>query len=219
MSEAQRPWERWDDPGIAIHIDRWWRQQPSEAVHRRLLAAYVTTRCRAGSRILEVGCGSGYFYEHLVAAMPDVDYCGVDTSEQMLRLACQKYPQGRFTKGDIYGLPFPTQSFDHVLAFEVLGHLPEIVGPLRELMRVCSRSILFTLWDGQISRDIGEQILTAAFVHREYAKEDVIHAVQTATAPGSIVYSTVISRNIHAHEVFTVLEHPTSEADVEAPPV
>ncbi len=42
-----------------------------------------------------------------------------------------------FATGDVYALDFPDASFDVVHAHQVLQHLPDPVGALREMRRVC----------------------------------------------------------------------------------
>jgi 2-polyprenyl-3-methyl-5-hydroxy-6-metoxy-1,4-benzoquinol methylase len=58
--------------------------------------------------------------------------------------ACADYPEIRLQNGDALALPFPPQSFDVVLASQILHHMEdeEPVQLLRELARVARRAIL-----------------------------------------------------------------------------
>jgi 2-polyprenyl-3-methyl-5-hydroxy-6-metoxy-1,4-benzoquinol methylase len=58
--------------------------------------------------------------------------------------ACADYPEIRLQTGDALALPFPPQSFDVVLASQILHHMEdeEPVQLLRELARVARRAIL-----------------------------------------------------------------------------
>jgi len=58
--------------------------------------------------------------------------------------ACTAYPEIRLREGDALALPFPSGSFDVVLASQILHHLEgtEPVRLLRELARVARRGIL-----------------------------------------------------------------------------
>jgi SAM-dependent methyltransferase len=186
--ESSREWERWDDPGVAEDIDRYWTEDPTgyESVYRAVLAELVKAYSVSPlDRVLEVGCGSGLIYQTLVPELfVNSNYVGVDTSSAMLRLARQRFPDGQFVRDDIYNLRFPTKSFDVVLCFEVLSHLPEIHQPLRELIRVAARALIFTVW---VSPDAtthtrAEQFRDSKFLHREYAHAEITATIHQAAS-------------------------------------
>ena len=58
--------------------------------------------------------------------------------------ACADYPEIRVRQGDALRLPFPAQSFDVVLASQILHHMEgaDAVQLLRELARVARRAVL-----------------------------------------------------------------------------
>ncbi|MFQ5897598.1 MAG: class I SAM-dependent methyltransferase [Candidatus Methylomirabilia bacterium] len=84
-------------------------------------------------RLLEVGCGSGLFLRHLAAAGYEVE--GVDTSEPDV-----DYARGRLGLpvhlGELRDLPAPDGSYDAVLLFSVLEHVPHPLGTVRETFRM-----------------------------------------------------------------------------------
>lgn len=176
-----RTWERWDDPGVSRAIDNAWRANDAEARHRQALADLTAKRMPAGGSLVEIGCGSGLVLERLRLAMPALDYTGVDCSREMLSIARQRFPRERFIEGDIFGLALPDSAFDVAAAFEVLGHLPEIVTPIRELVRV-SRLALFTVWISADSKDGTESMGGATFLWREFSHGTVMDAIQSAGA-------------------------------------
>lgn len=51
----------------------------------------------------------------------------------------------RGVRGDIERLPFPDKTFDHVLCFETLEHVPNPIAALRELARVVRRSAIVSV--------------------------------------------------------------------------
>ena len=183
---AERSWERWDDAGVADTIESYWNGSVLENVHRAVLAdlsaEYVTSR---DTELLEVGCGTGKVYEQLVPRLlPDERYTGVDVSASMLEIARRKFPQGRFLRGDGYGLAFPDRSFDTAVAFEVLGHLPEVAPFLGELLRVVRRMAIVTVWpcaEGTV--DTEESVRGSTFIHRQYSHEWLCGQIEAA-APG-----------------------------------
>ena len=86
------------------------------------LAEYV----KDGDKVLDVGCGNGRLLELFQGK--NVDYIGVDSSEELIKIAKNKaknkYPQAKFLAGDALNLPFANQSFDKVFSVAVLHHIP-----------------------------------------------------------------------------------------------
>ena len=76
-------------------------------------------------RILDVGCGDGFFLDMAAKAFPTVGLCGVDIDEDVLRRA--EYARGWPTLlcRDIYDARFfdEPQFFDVITCFDVLEHL------------------------------------------------------------------------------------------------
>lgn len=152
-----RPWEVWDDPGEAERIDAYWRGSPEELAYRKDLARLVADEMSGpDATILEVGCGSGLFYEALrnqmtsglIASLPP-DYRGVDNSVRMLTIARKRLGLSLsplFKRADAFDLPFRDGTFDIAVAFEVFGHMPDCRGPIAELIRVAKRTAIFTVW-------------------------------------------------------------------------
>lgn len=76
-----------------------------------------------GSRVLDLGCGSGVPVAHsLVAAGHHVT--GVDISEVQISRARKLLPQADFIRADATSLTFPEGSFDAVVSLYVLIHIP-----------------------------------------------------------------------------------------------
>ncbi len=174
VTREKRDWERWDDKGVAQTIESYWTGSAREKAHRealtRLCSLYIPT---PDVDVLEVGCGTGLIYERLVPGLiPNERYVGVDVSREMLAIARGKHPEARFLDGDGYDLQFADGEFVVTVAFEVLGHLPEI-GPLvRELVRVARDDAIFTVWpaaDGVV--EAKETLCGADFLHRSYSHD------------------------------------------------
>lgn len=79
-------------------------------------------RLEPGSSILDLGCGSGdpadveISKEHQVA--------GIDISQTQINLARQNVPTGHFLHGDASTAEIPPSSFDAVVSFYTLEHIP-----------------------------------------------------------------------------------------------
>jgi len=95
----------------------------------------------APRRILEIGVGEGHVMTRLRERFPGIPMVGLDLPDEALSddwrargLPCMF--------GDATTLPFPDDSFDLVLAIEVLEHVPTPDHALTELARVCSGTFI-----------------------------------------------------------------------------
>lgn len=106
-------------------------------------AAYLLPELRAGQRVLDVGCGPGTVTADLAAAVgPEGRVTGVDRAGGVLAQARAAAAERglrnvEFAVADVLALGFPDDSFDVVHAHQVLQHLGDPVGALREMRRVC----------------------------------------------------------------------------------
>lgn len=82
----------------------------------------VLAELSPGSRVLDLGCGSGVPATREIAREHDV--IGVDVSARQVELARRNVPRAEFIHDDIPSLDFPAGSFHAVVAFYVLDHLP-----------------------------------------------------------------------------------------------
>lgn len=97
------------------------------------------------SRVLEAGCGTGYF-AHVLERERGWTVYPSDISGVGLAHA-RGYGLKRISQADLSALPFRAGSFDLVSAMDVLAHFApgEEVRPIREMARVLSRGGLLVL--------------------------------------------------------------------------
>ena len=96
------------------------------------------TRYPAGSSVLEAGCGVGAQTVILARNSPDARFTSVDVSAESLDQAMRRAADAdlknvKFRQADIFDLPFPHESFDHVFVCFVLEHLADPERALRML--------------------------------------------------------------------------------------
>lgn len=99
----------------------------------------------SGDRVLDLGCGEG---RHAIGVYlaEDVESVGVDLSHEDIAIAQEKAqdfldPQNpnkslTLKVANAMDLPFADDSFDKVICSEVLEHIPDYPGALREIYRV-----------------------------------------------------------------------------------
>lgn len=87
-----------------------------------------------GGAVLEAGCGTGLILRRLQQLNNGQATVGVDLSAGMLQVARTRGL--RIAQASVDALPFPDASFDTVVSFKVLAHVPEIERALHELARV-----------------------------------------------------------------------------------
>jgi SAM-dependent methyltransferase len=90
------------------------------------------------TNILDVGCGEGAVANFLnnKPSIKANQIAGLDIELNRLRIARAINPELQFYQGSIYNLPFQNNSFDLVLALEVLEHLEFPEKAIGELNRV-----------------------------------------------------------------------------------
>lgn len=130
-----------------------------------------------GDAVLDVGCGAGVPIAKSLAARYRVT--GVDISPEMIRRAQQNVPAGNFMCSDIMSTTFSPSSFDAVVAFYSIFHLPREEHPdlLRRVQRWLKPGgyLLCTLShyseEGYTEEDFfGETMYWSNYSLREYAE-------------------------------------------------
>jgi ubiquinone/menaquinone biosynthesis C-methylase UbiE len=87
--------------------------------HSRIILGLVNKF--ADGNILDVGCGDGYITSQISQEFKEV--IGIDISEQAVRIAKTKNPKIVFTVASCINIPFSDNSFDTVVASEIIEHV------------------------------------------------------------------------------------------------
>jgi len=118
--------------------------QVSEDLWGEHVARYAYARRYADrKRVLDAGCGTGYGAAELARSAPIVT--GLDVSADAITFARANYTRAglRFVRASCTAMPFAENSFDLVVAFEVIEHLADHRAFLHECARVLTHSGLF----------------------------------------------------------------------------
>ncbi|GAA4542118.1 methyltransferase domain-containing protein [Amycolatopsis samaneae] len=104
-------------------------------------AAYLAPELRAGLTLLDIGCGPGTITVDLARRVAPGRVVGLDVTEEILGQARANAAEAgvrtvEFVLGDVNRLDAADGTFDVVHAHQVLLHLRDPVGALREMLRV-----------------------------------------------------------------------------------
>lgn len=107
----------------------------------------------AGTVVLEAGCGVGAQTVTIAHASPHAQICSVDISEQSLHAARARVAEAAlanvvFLQGNIFQLPFPPRTFDHVFVCFVLEHLRDPRAALASLKQLLKPGGTITVIEG-----------------------------------------------------------------------
>jgi SAM-dependent methyltransferase len=152
---------------------RLWGRDPqawadlAEAHNRPLFEAVLdAASVGAGTRVLDVGCGSGLTL--VLARGRGAHPSGIDISPGLLGIARERLPDADLREGDMETLPFADQAFDAVLgvnAFQFAGDPPKA---LREAARVVRH---------------GGRVVASLFAAPERSQGTVVHEAMSALSP------------------------------------
>jgi SAM-dependent methyltransferase len=113
-----------------IEESHWWFGGRRRLFARELVKAGATGQLG----VLDVGSGTGSNLR-MLRDLGFVDVIGLDSSEEAIRF-CSEKGLGPVRRGDICAMPFASDSFDLVLATDVIEHVEDDGLALQEIARV-----------------------------------------------------------------------------------
>ena len=105
-------------------------------------AAYLLPHLKPGLSVLDIGCGPGTITADFAERVAPGTVLAVDQVADVLDVAHAEVQRRNlsnvsFALADVHKLDFPDGTFDVVHAHQVLQHVADPVGALREMRRVC----------------------------------------------------------------------------------
>lgn len=117
------------------------------ALKRRARRIVEELELEDGDRVLEVGCGNGYYLSLLNRLGMKFELVGIDNDRSALSDAKinlgNKKVKLVFGKAEV--LPFDNENFDKVILSEVIEHVQDEQQTLKEIYRVLKKEGVFTL--------------------------------------------------------------------------
>jgi len=100
---------------------------------KHLIIKDLVNQAKPGS-LLDIGCGTGSLLLSLSSKVDSIT--GIDLSEKAVKHCRQIMPQANFVEGEATQLRFADNSFDLVLALDVIEHVSEDKSVISEAYRV-----------------------------------------------------------------------------------
>jgi ubiquinone/menaquinone biosynthesis C-methylase UbiE len=134
--------------------------------------------------ILDFGCGKGVITVEIEKINRHAKIYGVDVSEDALQICRKKLPKHMFKKiVDGGKIPFPDETFDFIIASDVLEHVYDTENAFLEISRVLKKNgklLVSVPYNGLLKRTIiaaffFEKIFTAYTPHIRHFTKNTLH--------------------------------------------
>ena len=107
----------------------------------RLLSSELD--CQPGDKVLDVGCGTGWFTRRIADLSQSPSVTGVDIDDENLTYARAQDSKTCYLSGNAVQLSFSDNSFNRVMSVTALCFVPEWPNALEEIVRVtCGRFVV-----------------------------------------------------------------------------
>ncbi|MEM0992183.1 MAG: methyltransferase domain-containing protein [Bacteroidota bacterium] len=125
----------------AQHFDYFQSPTDGATLHenRRLHETIISEIPDHANSILDVGCGSAWVAQHFCPRGKSVCSFDISLENTSKALAAHPYPTHNAVVGDVYHLPFKTESFDAIISAEVIEHVADPATYLEKLIRVLKK--------------------------------------------------------------------------------
>lgn len=154
----------------------------------------LLTLLPSGASVLDLGCGSGDPADIALAHQHQVT--GIDISEAQIIKARQNVPSGTFLLGDLGSISFSPESFDAVVSFYTLEHLPReehaaIFGRIAAWLKPGGYLLL-----GTEAAESAGSVGTWLGVPMFFSSHDSATVQHLINAAGMVIQETAIERQI-----------------------
>jgi SAM-dependent methyltransferase len=144
----------------------------------RLIAWALASHFPDATSLLEIGCGTGNVLASLSETMPGMRMVGSEVHLAGLELAAQRVRRAQIVQMDARDVPFRAE-FDVVCAFDVIEHVDDDVGVLKQLHAACNPGggIIVTVPQHRWLWSYKDEF---AFHKRRYSRRQLLAALESA---------------------------------------
>ena len=126
--------KRSSDPGDNAEMIAARRRIHTAQIYRPLVDAILAQLADVEpiTRVLDLGCGEGFYSSALQQALADARICAVDISKPAIKLAAKNYPSVNFAVASTFALPVASDSQDLLLRIFAPSDDVEILRVLKQ---------------------------------------------------------------------------------------
>ena len=184
----------------------------------RRSAVFEVLAPRAGSQILDIGCGGGQLMRDLALAVaPNGRAVGIDVSDDQLEAArkfCSDAPCAEFFNADVCELSWEDGTFDAVSSIQTLEYIADVDRALKEIRRVVKQgsrvAFISVLWDAYrfhgAEPELNGRVLEAFRAHcphqmlpLEMPRKMVAAGLSGVTQRPLTIYNSSLHENAYAY--------------------
>jgi 2-polyprenyl-3-methyl-5-hydroxy-6-metoxy-1,4-benzoquinol methylase len=163
---------------LAKNYSEDWLAQPQPSDMYQLLKTFFIP----GGNTADVGCGNGRDANWLAENAFKV--CGFDSSNELLTIASELYPNIKFKQAYLPDLKELTEKYQNILCETVIMHLPkdQISIAIQNLKRILQKDgVLYLSWrvtEGEDARNSDGRLYSAfepAFILNQFDQDGILH--------------------------------------------
>ncbi len=112
-----------------------------------ILIEYIEQNVQSEYNILDLACGTGIYLDNQIKFFSDknINWCGLDASEDMLKIAKNKINNISLIQGVADSLPYESEYFDYISNNYAFQHFTKKAKALDEVTRVLKKDGIFTM--------------------------------------------------------------------------
>lgn len=120
------------------------RREAEEMAAHRQAASLLAPHVVAGDTVLDIGCGSGYFYHSLRYRDLPVEYYGIDASPSLLEIGRQIMPEYGLSADRLIEMRIDdlNADVDHVVCINVLSNIDNFHRPLERMLVAARKTVI-----------------------------------------------------------------------------
>ncbi len=155
-----------------------------------------------GTRLLDIGCGSGY--AAAMAAARGATVTGIDITPELIAIARERLPHAHFVVGRMDDLPFEDDAFDAAVGFNAFPFAEDSAKAVREAARVVkSKGLVAATTFAEPERNESTALHLALEPLRDAAPGAAAHLPYGLSGPGGLerLLGQALLEPVHSGEV------------------
>jgi len=134
--------KRWENKDYINDLERGWSDH-KDWPEKKATREWLKNNVNKGHKVLDVGCGTGFYTQTIADICGNDGYTGVDASSNMVEFCNDKFSGIKFKQVNIFDLDknFEENEFDVVINCDVLVHIPATDRAIKQLYRVTKKKL------------------------------------------------------------------------------